>query len=173
MEINYKGRHVNISEDVKSYFEKKLVPIERHLKTIDSINVVISYVKGTTIIEVTLNAKGLIIRAQEEDQEWKNAVDRVVEKLESQIRKYKGKLYDRIRKSYDIEVSQEEEEPEEEVVKIDKVKEFPMKPMSPEEAILQMELLGHSFFVFRDAETDSINVVYKRKSGGYGLIITS
>lgn len=173
MEINYKGRHVNISEDVKRYFEKKLVPIERHLKTIDSINVVISYVKGTTIIEVTLNAKGLIIRAQEEDQEWKNAVDRVVEKLESQIRKYKGKLYDRIRKSYDIEVSQEEEEPEEEVVKIDKVKEFPMKPMSPEEAILQMELLGHSFFVFRDAETDSINVVYKRKSGGYGLIITS
>ncbi|HID15473.1 MAG TPA: ribosome-associated translation inhibitor RaiA [Candidatus Atribacteria bacterium] len=173
MEINYKGRHVNISEDVKSYFEKKLVPIERHLKTIDSINVVISYVKGTTIIEVTLNAKGLIIRAQEEDQEWRNAVDRVVEKLESQIRKYKGKLYDRIRKSYDIEVPQEEEEPEEEVVKIDKVKEFPMKPMSPEEAILQMELLGHSFFVFRDAETDSINVVYKRKSGGYGLIITS
>ncbi len=171
MEVIFKGRHVSIPDNIKEYIQKKLAPVERHLENIDNITVVASSVKNTTSIEVTVNAKGLIIRAQESGMDWRNVVDDVVEKLESQIRKYKGKKYDRFRKGYEFEPIEEEEE--EEGVKIDKVKEFTMKPMSAEEAILQMELLGHNFFVFRDADTDKINVVYKRKNGGYGLIITN
>ncbi len=171
MEVIFKGRHVSIPDNIKEYIQKKLVPVERHLENIDNITVVASSVKNTTSIEVTVNAKGLIIRAQESGMDWRNVVDDVVEKLESQIRKYKGKKYDRFRKGYAFEPIEEEEE--EESVKIDKVKEFTMKPMSAEEAVLQMELLGHNFFVFRDADTDKINVVYKRKNGGYGLIITN
>ncbi len=173
MEVTFKGRHVSIPDNIKEYIAKKLAPIERHLDNIDSVNVVVSSGKNTTSIEVTVNAKGLIIRAQEEGLEWRDIVDDVVEKLESQIRKYKGKMYDRFRKGVDLMPPEEEIEEEEEGIKIDKVKEFTMKPMSAEEAVLQMELLGHNFFVFRDADTDKINVVYKRKNGGYGLIITN
>ncbi len=172
MDIIYKGRHISIPDNIKEYLEKKLSPIKRHLEHIDNITIVASTVKNTTEIEVTVNAKSLIIRAQESGKDWRDVVDKVVEKLESQIRKYKGKRYDRLRKKYEVEVFEEEEE-EEEGPKIDKVKEFTMKPMSAEEAILQMELLGHNFFVFRDADTDKINVVYKRKNGSYGLIITN
>ncbi len=174
MEVIFKGRHISIPDNIKEYIQKKLAPVERHLDNIDNITVVASTVKNTTSIEVTVNAKGLIIRAQESGMDWRNVVDDVVEKLESQIRKYKGKKYDRFRKGSEFEFIEEEaEEEEEESIKIDKVKEFTMKPMSAEEAVLQMELLGHNFFVFRDADTDRINVVYKRKNGGYGLIITN
>ncbi len=171
MEVIFKGRHVSIPDNIKDYISKKLAPIERHLDNVESVNVVVSTIKNTTIIEVTVNAKGLIIRAQEDGKDWRDVVDSVVEKLESQIRKYKGKMYDRFRKGHNVEPLEEEVE-EEDTIKIDKVKEFPMKPMSAEEAVLQMELLGHNFFVFRDADTNNINVVYKRKNGGYGLIIT-
>ncbi len=175
MEVTFKGRHISIPDNIKEYIEKKLAPIERHLENIDNVNVVVSTVKNTTSIEITVNARGIIIRAQEQGMEWRDVVDDVVEKLESQIRKYKGKKYDKFRKGYESAFLEETEEEieEEEEIKIDKVKEFTMKPMSPEEAILQMELLGHNFYVFRDADTDKINVVYKRKNGGYGLIITN
>ena len=176
MNINYKGRHIEITDPLRKKMEKKLQKLERFLKGIDNINVVFtSEKKDRNIVEVTLAARSIIIRAQEEQKDMYTAIDMVVDKLESQIKKYKGKLYDKFKNHYDAfqEVQEEEiEEENEEEISIDKVKEFEVKPMSPEEAVLQMELLGHNFFVFRNAENNKVNVVYKRKNGGYGLITT-
>jgi putative sigma-54 modulation protein len=138
----------------------------------------VSAEKNRQIFEVTLQAKKAIIRAEEESNNIYTSIDRVVEKLERQIKKYKSKLYSKSigeqNKSMDAQLLQDKKDEvasiEDEDIKIVKTKKFVIKPMTSEEASLQMELLGHNFFVFNNEATDQINVIYKRKDGNFGLI---
>ena len=129
--------------------------------------------KNERIAEVTIHLPGTILRSEQSSDDMYTSIDRTVDALESQIRKYKARLQKRFGHEDTIRFDniQTEEEPEEmEERRIVKVKRFGLKPMSPEEASMQMELLGHNFFVYRDAETDGIHVIYKRRDGDYGVI---
>jgi len=141
-------------------------------------NATLSAEKNRQIFEVTLQAKKAIIRAEEESDNMYTSIDSVVEKLERQIIKYKEKLYS---KTFSEQIRTKEiglfenkeseaETQDDEDVKIVKIKKFVFKPMSPDEASLQMELLGHNFYVFNNEATNQINVIYKRKDGNFGLI---
>ncbi|MBQ2022772.1 MAG: ribosome-associated translation inhibitor RaiA, partial [Lachnospiraceae bacterium] len=127
--------------------------------------------KGRQNIEVTIPIKGTIIRAEQDSSDMYVSIDLVEEVIERQIKKYKTKIVDKKQSAtaFSDLFIQEEAEPEE-AIKIVKTKRFAMKPMDPEEACLQMELLGHDFFMFLNSETEQINVVYKRKANTYGLI---
>jgi putative sigma-54 modulation protein len=160
------------------YIEKKVSKLRRYLPTISEGKVEISR-EGAKLpgqrftVQVTLdNGKGVLIRAQEKSKDIRTAIDKVVDVLSKRIERYKGKLYDRksrgvslARQGAAIEV--EEIEPRKEVVK---TKHFLVKPMPIDEAISQMELLGHDFFLFLDADTEKLNLLYRRKDGNYGLI---
>ncbi|ACK42685.1 MULTISPECIES: ribosome hibernation-promoting factor, HPF/YfiA family [Dictyoglomus] len=176
MQINYVSKNVNITENLQEYAEKKLSKLSRFFDNIENIEVVFSeedWRDGSKRhrVEVTLKANGKIIKASEANQDFRSSVDLVVDKLEAQLKKLKEKLVDKGRRTESIRgiLIEETKEEKPEVVK---VKRFLLKPMDLEEAILQMELLGHDFFIFRDAETDKIEVVYKRKDGKYGLIVS-
>lgn len=176
MQINYVGKNVNISENLQQYAEKKLSKLSRFFGNIENIEVVFSeedWKDGSKRhrIEVTLEANGKIIKASESNMDFRSSIDLVVDKLEIQLKKFKEKMIYRDRRTESVREILAQE-PEEEKVKIVKIKRFALKPMDVEEAILQMELLGHDFFIFRDAETDKIEVLYKRKDGNYGLIIS-
>ncbi|MGB9767333.1 MULTISPECIES: ribosome hibernation-promoting factor, HPF/YfiA family [Dictyoglomus] len=176
MQINYVSKNVNITENLQEYAERKLSKLSRFFDNIENIEVVFSeedWRDGSKRhrVEVTLKANGKIIKASEANQDFRSSVDLVVDKLEAQLKKLKEKLVDKGRRTESIRgiLIEETKEEKPEVVK---VKRFLLKPMDLEEAILQMELLGHDFFIFRDAETDKIEVVYKRKDGKYGLIVS-
>ena len=127
--------------------------------------------KGRQKIEVTIPVKGSIIRSEQTSTDMYVSIDLVEEVIERQLKKYKNKIIDKKQSNSafsDAYIQEEMEDPEE--VQIIRTKRFAMKPMDPEEACIQMELLGHAFYVFRSSETDEVNVVYKRKNGTYGLI---
>ena len=129
--------------------------------------------KGRHKIEVTIPLKGRIIRAEQVSEDMYQTIDLVEEVIERQLKKYKNKLINRKHQADDYfrpEYIEKEYEDEDDEVQIERVKHFEMKPMFIEDACVQMELLGHNFYVFINAETDETNVVYKRKNGGYGLI---
>lgn len=176
MQINYVSKNVNITENLQEYAERKLSKLSRFFDNIENIEVVFSeedWKDGSKRhrVEVTLRANGKIIKASEANQDFRSSVDLVIDKLEAQLKKLKEKLVDKERRAESIRGILTEETQEEEKPEVVKVKRFLLKPMDLEEAILQMELLGHDFFIFRDAETDKIEVVYKRKDGKYGLIV--
>ncbi|MGB9856922.1 MAG: ribosome hibernation-promoting factor, HPF/YfiA family [Dictyoglomaceae bacterium] len=174
MQISITGKNVSVSQAMQEYAEKKLSKLSRFFDQISQVDVVF---KGedrkdlgrTHIVEVTMKVNGRIIKAVEENQDFRACVDLVVDKLEAQLKKLKEKLIERGRRSPSLpEVLSSEEESKPKVVK---VKKFGLKPMDIEEAILQMEMLGHDFFLYLDSETDKISLLYKRKDGNYGLII--
>ncbi len=176
MQINYVSKNVNITENLQEYAEKKLSKLTRFFDNIENVEVLFSeedWKDGSKrhIVEVTLKANGKIIKASEANQDFRSSVDLVVDKLEAQLKKLKEKIVDKGRRAESIRGILTEEAQEEEKPEVVKVKRFLLKPMDLEEAILQMELLGHDFFIFRDAESDKIEVVYKRKDGKYGLIV--
>ena len=174
MKYNIRGDKMVITDAIKDYTEEKLGKLEKYLKD-DSITAnVIARVKGNDqIVEVTIPTSKFILRGEALDDDLYAAIDLVSEKLERQIRKNKTRLNRKVNnvKEYDFDFELEEEE-EEDNHKIVKTKNIEMKPMDSEEAILEMELLGHSFFVYKDMDTNNTNVVYKRKDGNYGLIET-
>ncbi len=169
---------MDITDSIEGYIRKKMEKLDKYFDQIMDATATVSVEKNRQIFEVTLQAKKAIIRAEEESDNIYTSIDRVVEKLERQIIKYKGKLYNKtfgeqnrtkeagifVNKENDIGTQDNED------VKIVKTKKFVIKPMSPEEASLQMDLLGHSFYVFNNEATDQINVIYKRKDGNFGLI---
>ncbi|ACI19459.1 ribosome hibernation-promoting factor, HPF/YfiA family [Dictyoglomus thermophilum] len=175
MQINYVSKNVNITDNLQQYAEKKLSRLSRFFDNIENIEVLFSeedWKDGSKRhrVEVTIKANGRIIKASEANQDFRTSIDLVVDKLETQLKRLKEKLVDKGRRAESIREILAEKEVEEKP-QVVKVKRFLLKPMDVEEAILQMELLGHDFFIFRDAETDRIGVVYKRKDGKYGLII--
>ncbi|MGB9812196.1 MAG: ribosome hibernation-promoting factor, HPF/YfiA family [Thermovenabulum sp.] len=181
MRVSVSGvSNFEVTPALRDYAEKKIGRLSRHFNYLNNDNIeakVKMHVEnGRHIVEVTLSAGDLLLRGEEENKDMYAAIDLVADKLDKQIEKYKTKLVRSLRKNVPKEavvledLNKDVEKQDEENFKVVKTKRFPVKPMSIDEAILQMNLLGHSFFVFNNAETEEINVVYKRKDGNYGLI---
>ena len=170
MEILIRGTKLEITDSMKDYVKEKLSKLDKYLvdqKT--KANVLVKVHNYLQKVEVTIPLKTLILRAEEEQQDFYAAVDLVINKLERQIRKNKAKLQKRD-KTKSREFNIDDVIPIEEEGKVVKRKKIDVKPMNEEEAILQMELLGHDFYVYKDSETNNVCVLYKRKDGGYGII---
>lgn len=166
------GKKIELTDGIKDKIYKKLGRLEKFFKEEPEAKVTVSAVKDRHTIEVTLFSKGVMYRAEETDVDLYFAIDKVVDVIERQMRRHKTHLEKKLKKeAFDIPYESEQTAPvEEKEYNIVKVKKFAFKPMSVEEAILQMNMLGHEFFVFNHAENSDICVVYKRKDGNYGLI---
>jgi len=166
------GRNMSVTDALRDTIRSKLGKLDRFFHRELEAQVTLSVEKNRHIIEVTIPFNGSILRAEEATEDMYRSIDGVVDKLTRQLRKQKNKLENRINRYETIrfENIRVDEEGSMEESKIVRTKRFLIKPMDPEEAVLQMELLGHNFFVFVDAETDDVNVVYKRRDGDYGLI---
>jgi len=168
--------NVEVSETMREYASKKIGKLNRYLPTIGEGKVEIleertKLPEKRFAVQVTLDSKGTLIRAQERANDLRTAIDRVMDALTSRIERYKGKLYDKGRGiSLARQEAVEETEGVEAPKKVVKSKHFLVKPMPEDEAINQMELLGHDFFLFINADTDMVNLLYRRKDGNYGLI---
>ncbi len=171
MRFTISGKNLEVTDSMKKAVTEKLGKLERYFTPETPINVTMSVEKERQKIEVTIPLKGNVIRSEQVSNDMYVSIDLVEEVIERQLRRYKQKLIDTHRDggSFKKEFIEKESEPAEEI-RIVRTKRFDIKPMYPEDACVQMELLGHSFFVFRNAETDETNVVYKRKGGTYGLI---
>ena len=174
MKYNIRGDKMVITDAIKDYTENKLSRLEKYFKDDDIKANVLARVRGNSqIVEVTIPTSKYVLRSEEENEDLYAAIDLVTDKLERQIRKNKTRLNRNTKESFkefnfDYEVKEEEASKE----KIVKRKNIETKPMDEEEAILEMELLGHSFFVYKDMDTNNTCVLYKRKDGDYGLIET-
>ena len=178
MDLKIIGRGIEITDRLNDYVEKKIGRLDRYLPSITEAWVELS-VEGTRaaadsqVCQVTVRVNGTILRAEERSDDMFTSIDAVLDKMYRQIARYKGKRQNRWRgagvqiEPLPLEI---EEEPEEEESRIVRYKRFAMAPMTPEEAVEQMELLGHDFFVFYNADEGQINVVYRRKDGDYGVI---
>ena len=165
------GRNIEVTPRLKEMVESKLGKLERYFNQDTEAQVTLSVEKDRNTIEVTIPVKGTIIRAEETSDDMYVSIDVVEEVIERQLKRYKGKLQDKYQAAGDLAGLFAEDEDEEDYdIRIVRTKQFDIKPMYPEDACVQMELLGHSFYVFRNAENDQVNVVYKRKGGTYGLI---
>ena len=172
MRYTISGKNIEVTEALKNIVMDKLGKLERYFTPETEIIVTMSVEKERQKIEVTIPVKGNIIRSEQVSNDMYVSIDLVEEVIERQLRKYKNKIIQKQQEGSNFrkEFIEKENEGEEEEVKIIRTKQFGMKPMFPEDACVQMELLGHNFFVFRNADTDEVNVVYKRKGNTYGLI---
>lgn len=178
MKVNVRGDNIQITGALQEYVEKKLGRLDKFFDATPTheVHVTLSVIHGIHTVEVTMIVQGVIIRAEEKSGDMYASIDLVADKIEKQIEKHKSKLVRKTKKQSARKLFQEsgssalaynydEEEPQ-----VVRVKRFAMKPMALEEAILQMELLGHSFFVFNNSETEKVNVIYRRNDGQFGLI---
>lgn len=170
MEIVIRGDKIKVTDAMKNYIEEKLGKLEKYLENSSSVraNVAVRVKKNNQIVEVTIPLKSFILRSEESQENFYAAVDKAIDKLERQIRKNKTRIMSRQTKTYDFSLSLIEEI--EENANIIKRKKINVKPMDEEEAIIQMELLNHQFYMYKDSETDKYAVVYKRDDGNYGII---
>ena len=166
------GKNLEVTSGLKEAVESKLGKLERYFTPDTEIHVTLSVQRERQKIEVTIPVKGGIIRSEQQSNDMYVSIDLVEEVIERQLRKYKNKLVAKHQEGsnftssfYDTDDTSDDGD-----IKIVRSKKFGIKPMYPEDACVQMELLGHDFFVFCNAETDEVNVVYKRKNGSYGLI---
>lgn len=174
MNLNYTGKNMDLTDALRDVTEKKMGKLDKYFQKDIQGNVTFSSEKNRKIIEVTINLPGTIIRAEESTDDMYASIDKAVDVLERQIRKYKTRLQKKYQNNKTIRFENlsplKEEEEEDDSPKIVRRKRFLLKPMMAEEAILQMELLGHNFYVFMDADTGTSNIIYKRRDGNYGLI---
>jgi putative sigma-54 modulation protein len=178
MDISIRGEHLEVTEALRDYVDKKLKRLERYFEAplTSDVQVTLRVVKGMQAIEVSIPLAGVLLRAEERNNDMYASIDLVVDKIERQIRKHKTKTNRKIRQEggkrdlFKIETSPVTYLDEEEDFELVRNKRFTLKPMDVEEAILQMNMVGHSFFVFSNMDTDQVNVVYKRDDGKYGLI---
>ena len=172
MKITVTGKNIEVTHGLRNAVEKKLLKLDKYFNPDVEAHATLSVQKSRQIIEITIPFNGAILRGEEATEDMYASIDLVMDKLEGQIRKQKTKMERRmygesLRFQAIPEMSDEDKLNEPAIVK---TKRFAMKPMSAEEAVLQMELIGHSFFVYENAEDGIVNVVYKRKDGNYGLI---
>ena len=171
MKFIISGKNIEITEGLRGAVEAKIGKLEKYFTKETEVQVTLSVEKDRQKIEVTIPVKGSIIRSEQTSNDMYESIDLVEEVIERQMKKYKNKNTDKHQSGGNFQPAfLEKEFPEEEEVKIVRTKRFDIKPMYPEDACVQMELLGHSFFVFFNAETEQVNVVYKRKGNTYGLI---
>lgn len=176
MKFNIRGKNVDVTPAIKSYIEEKIGRLDKYLESPSDVSAsIVVKVRGKEqIIEVTIPINKIILRGEESHDDLYAAIDLVSDKIERQIRKNKTKLKKRKEKNnfvdfnYEFEVNKDEEKDE----KIVKRKAIEMKPMNEEEALLQMDLLGHEFFVFKNTDSECVSILYKRKDGNYGIIDT-
>ena len=173
MKLTITGRKFRVNESITERITEKLEKFDKYFDEEATGNIMLRSRKNAEIIEITIYSKGTMFRAEQEDEIIFNALDRAVDIIERQIRKNKTKLARRLKiGAFDKAVLSESqwEDVDEEEIQIGRKKKFVMKPMTPEEAVLQMNLLGHEFFLFMNSETGAPSVVYKRKESQYGLI---
>jgi len=173
MRITITGRNIELTPGIKEAVEEKLSKLEKYFKPETDVNVTLSVEKERQKIEVTIPTKGHTIRAEEVSNDMYVSIDLVEETLERQLIKYRTKIISKkmnAAANFKAEYLEEQIEEDEEEIKIVRSKRYDLKPMYPEDACIQMELLGHDFFVFVNAESDEVNVVYKRKGNTYGII---
>lgn len=176
MKFNIRGKNVDVTPAIKSYIEEKIGRLDKYLESPSDVSAsIVVKVRGKEqIIEVTIPLNKIILRGEESHDDLYAAIDLVSDKIERQIRKNKTKLKKRKEKNnfvdfnYEFEVNKDEEKDE----AIVKRKSIEMKPMNEEEALLQMDLLGHEFFVFKNTDSECVSILYKRKDGNYGIIDT-
>lgn len=171
MKFTILGRNIEVTEGLRTAVEDKIGKLEKYFSPETTAMVTLSVERERQKIEVTIPVKGNIIRAEQSSSDMYVSIDLVEEVIERQLKKYKNKLTDKkhAREGFSSEFLEKEYE-EDDTIKIERTKRFAIKPMDPEEACVQMELLGHNFFVFFNSETEEVNVVYKRKGNTYGLI---
>lgn len=167
MMVAVRGKNIELTNALKEYVERKLNKLEKYLELQDA-QVTLKVEKGTHKVEVTIPINGMILRGEEQTEDMYASIDLVVDKLEKQINKYKTRLSKKAKVDGKSPVVAGGDVYEDSVIK--KTKRFAFKPMSTEEAVMQMNMLGHSFFVFSNSDTEEVNVVYKRNDGNYGLI---
>jgi len=170
MRIILKGRNIEITNSLREYVEKRVGKLEKFIEVMNEAQVTLLVEKDRHRVEVTIPLNGYLLRGEEETADMYNSIDLVVEKLEKQIDKYKTRINRKLKNQSIKEIPAKDDEIEPDGPQIVRTKRFAIKPMPVEEAIMQMNLLGHSFFVFANGETEEVNVVYKRKDGNYGLI---
>lgn len=172
MHVNVRGKNIEVTNALRDYVVKKIGKLQKYFENLQEAQAMLSVVKGRHIIEVTMPLNGMLLRGEEESEDMYSSVDQVMEKLEKQIEKYKTRLSRKARTNGNKAgaAGGDGGKWEEDDRKIVKTKRFTIKPMRTDEAIMQMDLLGHDFFVFINSETDETNVVYKRRDGFYGQI---
>jgi len=171
--MNYRisGKNIEVTEGLKEAVYEKLGKLDKYFTDETEVQVTFSVEKERQKIEVTIPVKGSVIRAEQVSDDMYVSIDLVEEVIERQVNRYKKKLVDQQQNAaYFQKDFMDDEDMDDEEIRIIRSKKFAVKPMDAEEACIQMELLGHNFFVFRNAETDEVNVVYKRKGNTYGLI---
>ena len=175
MKISIIGRQLNVYEDTKALINEKLSKLDKYFGEEGSATVTLSHKRNLATLEVTIKASNTLFRSEVDAESFRDALDKSIDNIERQIRKNKTRLRKKLREGVisDAEIAAESltltDEPEDKEMII-RTKKFEYTPMSPEEAIMQMNLIGHTFFVFNDAQTGKTCVVYTRKDGNYGLI---
>ena len=174
MRLQVKGKNVEVTDSIREYAEEKLSKLERQLADPTRVELELAVERNPSIsqnhvAEATIWTKGPILRAREASADHKASIDQLVDKLERQVKRYREKRRSRRQQVPAAEIP-EDAIPIEEEPRIVKSKQFAVKPMSPEEAVLQLELVGHDFFVFQNGDSGDVNVVYRRRDGAYGLI---
>lgn len=173
MKVNIIGRQMNVWNEMKETIDQKLGKLDKYFNDEASATVTLSSKRSYKCLEITINASGFIFRSEVEDETFRNALDRAINAIERQIRKNKTRLQRKLRQgAFDNGIVDTNEDFEEEKEFVVREKTFPLKPMSTEEAIMQMNLIDHEFFVFKNDKTGDVCVVYKRRDGDYGLINT-
>lgn len=176
MKFNIRGQKIKVTNAIKIYIEEKIGKLDKYLENPDNIaaNVVIRSNGNNKIVEVTIPIRKIILRGEDSNNDLYAAIDLVSEKIERQIIKNKTRMKKKVNREVllDFKMSLIEDKKGQETNKVVKIKNIEMKPMSEEEAILQMNLIGHDFFVYHDVKLDSICVLYRRKDENYGKIIT-
>lgn len=173
MQIVVRGKNIEVTDALKRYVERKLGKLEKYFDQTLSAQVTMSVERGRHIVEVTVPLDGMLLRGEEESTDMYASVDLVSEKIERQIEKYRTRILRRLRREPTKEkipvpqLAADEKEPG-----IVKVKRITIRPMTADEAVMQMNLIGHDFFVYADAENGNVSVVYRRKDGNYGVIET-
>ena len=176
MRLQVKGRNLEVSDQIRSYAEEKLGKLDRLVNDPTRVELELAVEKNPSIhdsqvAEATVWTKGPVLRAREASADMKASIDQLVDKLERQVKRYREKRRVAPRRHADAALPEAAAlESEEAGPAVVKTKQFAVKPMMPDEAVLQLELIGHDFFVFRNAESEEINVVYRRREGNYGLI---
>lgn len=170
MQITVRGRNVDISNSLRDYVEKKVGRLERQFDSAIAATATLSVERDRHTVEVTMPLGGLVLRGEETTGDMYSAVDLVVDKLERQIDKYKTRVSRRLRSGEEKLIAEQVESGGDRDPRVVRTKRFNLKPMTLDEAVLQLGLIGHDFFIFTNAESERINVLYRRKDGNYGLI---
>lgn len=170
MRITITGKNIDLTDGIKTAVTERLGKLEKYFTEDTDIYVTMGVEKERQKIEVTIPMKGNIIRTEQVSNDMYVTIDLVEEVIERQLKKYKNKLVTQYQSGANLQKEFIEKETEDDEVRIIRTKRFGMKPMFPEDACVQMDLLGHDFFVFRNADTEEVNVVYRRKGNTYGLI---